>query len=120
MTPEAMSLVAGLLGAVIGAAASIVTVLVQARIQDRRDRARQCVELALEDYKLQLQIADKLGLKGGMIPPVTLYVDYHIRLAKLIESSSLTPDSYAKVVAENQALLRKIEELNARPSHAAS
>lgn len=115
MTPELLSLLAGLIGAIIGASASIITVVVQARIQDRRERVRQATSLAIEDYKIQLEISKRVS-GNGKIPPVTLFVDYHMRLAKELEASTLTPESYGSVCAENEALFRKIEDLNKKPA----
>lgn len=120
MSPEMLSLIAGLVGAVVGAGASILTVVVQSRIQDRRERVRQSVDLALEDYKIQLELANKFGHKGGKIPPVTLFVDYHLRLVKHLEAGDLTPEAFAKVIADNRKLLEKMEELNPRTPECAS
>ncbi len=119
MTSEILSLLAGLIGAVIGASASIITVVVQSRIQDRRERVRQATSLAIEDYKIQLELSKRVA-GNGAIPPVTLFVDYHMRLAKELELGSLTPESYGRVVAENESLFRKIQELNQKPSASVS
>lgn len=113
MTTEVISLLAGLIGAIIGASASIITVVVQARIQDRRERMRQATNLAIEDYKLQLEISKRVP-GNGKIPPVTLFVDFHMRLARELEAGTLTPESYGRVCAENQALFGKLEEINKR------
>jgi hypothetical protein len=48
-------LLSALAGALIGLAASIITVIVQARFGERRERIRQAATLALEELKIQLE-----------------------------------------------------------------
>lgn len=118
MSPTMMSLLAGMAGAVIGASASIITVIVQAKIQDRRERHKHMLDLAIEDYKLQLDLTKQAG-GPREIPPIFLFVDYHLRLAKLIESDNLTPASYSQACKENSdfyAIIKQINEQRNRSS----
>lgn len=114
MSPEILTLLAGLLGAVIGAAASIGTVVVQSKIQDRRERTRQAVDLALEDYKIQLELSKRVpGSKR--IPPVTLFIDFHLRLARELEAGPLTPEAYKRVALQNQQIFDMLDSLSTEP-----
>ena len=47
----------GLVGAVIGASASIITVWIQSRVQDRRAALNQTAQLTLADYTLRMEMA---------------------------------------------------------------
>ena len=47
----------GLIGALIGAAASVMTVYFQTKIQDRRALLRHAAELAQADYELRVEKA---------------------------------------------------------------
>lgn len=104
-------LISGLVGAVIGAVASIVTVWVQAKTQDRREKIRHAAELALEDYKLQLDLARKSG-KQVSIPPVVLFLHYHLGLMDLMENGKLNSDTIKELAEQNIKFSDVIKELN--------
>ena len=50
--------IAALLGALIGAAASIVTIVIQQRYQNKRELLKIAAEIALQDYKRRLELLD--------------------------------------------------------------
>lgn len=104
-------LASGFVGALIGALASIITMLIQAKTQDRRERLRHAADLALEDYKLQLELANKSG-KSVSIPPVVLFLHYHIELMELMEKGKVTPASLQKLAESNTEIHDAIKELN--------
>jgi len=101
------SLIVGLVGAIIGASASIATVWIQGKVQDRRERLKLVTELALEDYKIRLQH----GKPGTKIVPVSLFIDFHVRLSRELEKGPLTPERYETICGENDMMLRKMEEM---------
>ena len=68
-------LISALLGALIGAAASVGTVLVQSSAQNKRERRKDAVQLALEDWKTRVAIITKKGT--GAAPPLSVFVHYH-------------------------------------------
>ena len=107
------SLLIGLAGALIGASASIATVWIQGMVQDRRERLRLVTELALEDYKIQL----KHAAPGSRVLPISMFIDFHLRLAREFERGVLTPERYEKVFRENEALISKIKSLNQATGH---
>jgi uncharacterized membrane protein len=83
------SLIAGFVGAVVGALASILTVLIQARTQAQRDRLKLAAELALQEFKVHVELSqNKRG--SSQIMPVTVYLYYHLELAKLMERDGVT------------------------------
>jgi hypothetical protein len=51
-----LPLISGFVGALIGGAASIITMVVQSRAQSRRERLQAALALALEDRRVALQI----------------------------------------------------------------
>ena len=59
-------LVSALLGALIGAAASVVTVIAQAHYQNKRELVKEAIALALEDWKTRLAIVTQKG--GAALP----------------------------------------------------
>ena len=77
----------GLLGALIGAGASVLTIYFQLKIQDRRALLRQATELAQSDYRYRVEHAPP----GTPFPPIAVFIAYEVRLLKLMEKGRLTP-----------------------------
>ncbi len=102
-------LLSALAGALIGAAASIVAVVVQARSQSRRDRTKEAVALALQDWKFR---SDLINERGGEILPLAVFVHYHSRLIELAENRELTPQAIKSLSAEQDQLIEAIEQVN--------
>jgi len=104
-------LFSALFGAVIGAVASIVTVWIQSKTADRRDRLRHAADLALQDYRIQLELAEKSG-KRFSAPPVALFLHYHLGLMDLMEKQKLDTSAIKKLAHENAQFMEAIRELN--------
>jgi hypothetical protein len=51
MDPIYVPLLSALAGAIIGSLSSIATILIQAKISDRRERLRQAALLAMEEFR---------------------------------------------------------------------
>jgi hypothetical protein len=107
---DLLLIISGLGGALIGAAASIVTTWVQAKVQNKRERLSFITNLALQDYKLSIELADKSG-RSYSSPPVAVFLHYHIGLNKLIESEKFSEENYKKLVQENQAFIKTAKNL---------
>jgi hypothetical protein len=91
-----ISLISGFVGALIGALASIATVTIQANYQMKRERTKDAVNLAVEEWKLQTALA-KERHGTSLIPPLSSYVHYHTSFVKLAESGRLTPENLIKL-----------------------
>jgi hypothetical protein len=75
---EAMTAaIAALVGAFIGAAASIGAMIIQQRYQSKRELLKIASELALQDYKRRFDIIADVG---GKMPPVSAFVHYHFQV----------------------------------------
>ena len=81
-------LLSGLIGALIGATASIVTIIVQSRLQDKRERIKMATQIAMDDVKSKVEIAIKSGRKAEIPPPI-VYLHYNIKLMELLENNKL-------------------------------
>jgi hypothetical protein len=115
-----LPLAAGLVGALIGAGASIATTYVQSRTEDRRAKILQATNIALEDYKLRLDVA---MTRGGRMPPLGVFLAYYLDLlSKLEKKGPLTPAVLQQMSAEQDELLRAhagaLEEAKVPPSQA--
>lgn len=102
-------LLAGLGGAIIGAAASIVGVVIQARSQSRRDRTKEAIALALQDWKFRSEVIKE---RGGSILPLAVFVHYHTRLIELAEKRELTAQAIKALSAEQDQLIQAIADVN--------
>jgi hypothetical protein len=102
-------LISGLVGALIGAAASIVTVIVQTRAQSSRDRTKEAIALAVQDWKFRCELMNE---KGGKILPLAVYVHYHSHLIRLAEDGNLNPQTIKALSAEQDGLIEAIDEIN--------
>ena len=107
-------LISALLGALIGAAASVGTVLVQSSAQNKRERRKDAVQLALEDWKTRVAIITKKGT--GAAPPLSVFVHYHARIVELAETGKLTPQAIRDLDDEQVELIRIICEVKGAKS----
>ena len=98
----------GLLGALIGAGASIAAIWIQSRTQDRRERLRHAAELAFEDYKLRTEQIKNIG---GTMPPMSLFIAYQVELLDLIEQGKFTPGTFKALSVKHDRMLDALGEL---------
>jgi len=102
-------LISGLIGALIGAGTSIGTVIVQAHFHNKRERTKDAVGLALEDWKTRLAIVTQ---KGGTGLPLAVFVQYHTKLMELAENGQITPEAIRALNKEQEILIAAIQDMN--------
>ncbi len=93
--------IAALLGTGIGAVASVGAMWVQQQHQNRRDRLKMAVDLAIHDHKSMFELATA---KGAKIAPVSAFVIYHARILDEITKGSVTAETIARISSETTAL----------------
>ena len=71
------TLIAGFVGAIIGAATSVLIVYIQTKHQTRRERLNIVTTIALEDYKSKIEFAKTIK-SAKKLPPAVLYLHYTI------------------------------------------
>ena len=104
-------LLSGLIGALIGASASIVTIVVQSHFQNKRERLKMAVQTAMDDVKMSMEIALK-SERGTAIPPSIVYLHYHMKLMELLESDKLDSDTLRSLTEENRKIIDSLKLLN--------
>jgi hypothetical protein len=109
MDPIYVPLLSALGGAIIGSAVSIATIVVQAKIGDRRERIRQATMLALEDLKLRLAHG-----YTGTVFPISIYLHYQLAILDAAEKNELTPERIQQIDAENMALIKATRDSEAK------
>jgi hypothetical protein len=114
MNPIYVPLLSALGGAIVGSLTSVATIYFQARINERGERLKQAVQLAIEDHKAAIEVA-KTYAQGAMIPPLTAFMHYHMEVLDAMAKESLTSEALHKIVARNKAILKVAEEVSAKP-----
>jgi hypothetical protein len=94
----------GLIGAFIGSASSIATMMIQARSKDRRDRSRQVTDLSLAEFKMHVDLAAS-GKGPSTIPPLSTFAYNNNNLMlEALESGTLTPERMKEISKLNDAV----------------
>ena len=89
----------GIIGAIVGASASIMTVFIQSRTQIKQSRLKMVQELAVEEMKLHFEAAKRVPGTAMMLP-MSIYLIEHLELAKIIEKKgTITPADLKQVNA---------------------
>jgi hypothetical protein len=101
----------GLIGAAIGSASSIATMVIQARTKDRRDRSKQLTDMALAEFKMHLDLATS-GRGPTAVAPVALFLYSNDLVLKAIEGGSYTPDKAREISALVGAMDGVVKELD--------
>jgi len=94
-------LISGLVGVIIGSLTSIVTIIIQARNENKRSLTKNAVELALEDYRIS---AEHAKLHGTALFPLSLYIHYHVRIMEYANKGQLTKENLDKIGKEQDEL----------------
>jgi hypothetical protein len=112
-----LPLIAGLVGAVIGSASSIIVMYIQTKVKDRRDKIQQASQLAIEQFKVQFEYArlrQGQGQPGRLsIAPLISYFQYYWELLEAMEDGTLTVDKIREVNKKNKAVMDLIDEYDA-------
>lgn len=106
-----LPLITGFIGALIGAAASIFTMHLQTNAQSKRERMKLVSDLALEDFKLYLEMGKRLG-KPFTIAPIAAYIHYHSKLLEALESGDLDEDRIVKLTEANKKVIESIKKVS--------
>ncbi|MEP7154106.1 MAG: hypothetical protein ABI856_20570 [Nitrospira sp.] len=103
-----LPLLSGLIGALIGAGASVAAQMIQARSQNKRDRTKLIVDMALADQRHKFEIAAK-GCLAMTLYPLPVFVHYHAGLLTLLESNAMTPETLKTLKEENGKIIDMLE-----------
>jgi hypothetical protein len=98
---------AGFLGAIVGAAASVGAIWIQAHVKDQRDRIRQATDLGMAEFKLRLEIARDRE-RSTPLPPPWLYVWFNWDVLKAMETGDLSEAKVKELLDRHDALAVKM------------
>jgi hypothetical protein len=103
MKPEYTAAIFGLVGALIGSISSVLTIIIQARLKDRRDRMQQVTTMAMEHFKIAIENQMKAGRGGGVLPP-SVFAAYYLGFLNLMEKGDLNEAALEKLSKENDII----------------
>jgi hypothetical protein len=106
MNPIYVPLLSALAGALIGSLSSIATILIQAKISDRRERFRQAASIAMEEFKIQIANGQ------GKVLPFSSFLHHHIAILQAVEEGNLTPDRLRQISIADDAITEVHFELD--------
>ena len=95
--------IAGLIGGLIGAAASLLGLVVQQYFQTKRERIRVATDLGLAEYKHDLDLAKAAG--PSSVAPLAAYVIFNLRLLEELSKGRITPEQVEALSEEKKGLL---------------
>jgi hypothetical protein len=97
MNPIYVPLLSALAGAIIGSLSSIATIVIQAKINDRRERLHQAVSVALEEFKIQIA-------NGKAVAPFSSFLHHHVAVLQAVEEGNLTPERLKQISIADDAI----------------
>ena len=103
MSEVYLPLISALVGAIIGAAAAVLTVYLQLKSLERRDRVHQAAALASEERAFLIDKSEKEKTKL-ILPPMSLFIDHYVSLLKVVEKDGLTPRAIRRLQARRDKL----------------
>ncbi len=97
------SAIAGLIGGVVGAGASLLGLVIQQHYQTKRERTKAAADLALAEYQHDLDLLKKVG--RGTIAPLAGYVIFNARLLEELSRGPITPETVQALTEEKKKVL---------------
>jgi hypothetical protein len=97
----------GLVGALIGSASSIATIIIQSKVRDKRDRSKQITDLSLAEFKMHLDMAIA-GTGPSKVLPISTYIHNNNAVLEALDNGTLTPDRLKEIAKANDDLFAAV------------
>lgn len=102
-------LLSALLGGTIASIASIASIILQSRLQAKRERGRLIMETSVQEYKILTDLAKTIPGRKSIYPLSTLLAN-NAELLKLLEENDFTPENLRNHYIRMEAIRKVIEE----------
>ncbi len=109
MDPAYVAAIFGLLGAIVGSLGSALTLSLQAKIRDRREKMLQVTSLAIEHFKASIEVGHKSGRPYNLLPP-SIYAIYYLELIDLMEKGDLNERAFLELSDKNHRLVEALKK----------
>lgn len=96
-------LLAGLVGAIIGALSSVLTIWIQQNGQSRRDKMRIASEMAKSQYEFTYRHLKDTG-GGKFILPLCTFQHMHFEILTALEKNELSEKTVKEIYEKNKKL----------------
>lgn len=107
MTPQELTVIGTLGGALIGSLATLAVTWLSKRSEDKRHHRQMVINTAVENYKAQI---DAAKITGGKVLSLDYYVIHMLKLAELMGKRKITPEEIDKIYDESEELQDKMYE----------
>jgi hypothetical protein len=105
--------ITGLIGALIGSASSIATILVQARMKDKRDRTKLLTDIAMSEFKMLLDRAAS-GQGPSKVVSFSTFLYHYDLVLKAVERGTYTPERAREIALLDNEMLKAVMEIDER------
>ena len=95
--------IAGLVGGVVGAGASLLGLWLQQHYQAKRERFKVAADLGLAEFQRDMEFAKAAG--GGLVAPLAGYVIFNSRLLDELAKGPITPETIKLLSEEKKGVL---------------
>jgi hypothetical protein len=117
MTPEILTLVSVLSGAVIGSLSTLAVTWINKRFDDRRARRELAVSTALANWKQNIDLAIKKQGEGKtvIIPPIDDFIIHMLILSDHLLDRQLDTEKLKEALRETKKIMDSIREFRDGP-----
>ena len=105
-----LPLIAGFIGALIGALGSAFTIYIQQKFQAKRDKVKLASEMAMFNLGFMYKHAADNN-RTAKIYPVSVFQYYHHAILTALESGSISADDIKEINLKRNELMNEIENL---------
>jgi hypothetical protein len=105
--------ISGLIGALIGSASSIATMITQARMKDKRDRTKQLTDIAMFEYKVSLDRAAS-GQGPSAVVQFSTFIYHYDLVLQAVESGTFTPERAREIELLDSQMFETVIEIDKR------
>jgi hypothetical protein len=100
-------------GALVGSIATIITTLINANREHKRNLVRCATDASIEDFKAATAMAEKTAAK---VFPMSTYVFYHIKFLELADRGRLDESSIKTLLQQRDSILELYRNTPAEPN----
>ena len=108
-----LPLITGFGGAILGSLSTVATVFIQLRSQDRRERLRQAMSLALEEFKVHIDLATS-GKGPPGVMPISVRAHFFAEVLAALDRGDLSVETMRGIQERNLELAKHAEEISPR------
>ncbi|MGE8324555.1 hypothetical protein [Pseudomonas urmiensis] len=107
--------VAGLIGAGIGAASSVITIWIQSHYSAKRERAKAVLDFSIRHRAEVVENSEKIAGPVTVLP-LAVYVHFQEGMLRMVESGKVTPEKLVALRKQNDDLVEQLSNMDSPKS----